>query len=323
MLLDFARSLPLLLVVAGPALAERVTTRDALDRLEEILEMRQEDGLLDTREVVPTILVSATPKYEESKGWYTARALTALTRAFGRGSIRACEACLGPRTTVREGRLEQTSGPVRLDEIILLDDRYRGDSARARTATWIDESARGVSIRIVDLRSARVVFAQNVDPDLREHRRTARTFRLSAELERRTRGDSLTHAFFDAVFYPGQHLSLEWVEQWGATNANLSGMVLALYDPVLGVGAAYHRALEWHSVTLGVAAILSIPTAVAQSQTDSSEDSELIDPLVTAVFVMRYPFGDSNYAGLLTASTNGEVGFGFSLLNTSLIPVLP
>jgi hypothetical protein len=35
------------------------------------------------------------------------------------------------------------------------------------------------------------------------------------------------------------------------------------------------------------------------------------------------PFGASNYAVLLSVSTNGQVGVGLSFLNTSLIPVLP
>ena len=305
----------------GLAQAERIITRDAFDRLEEILEMRKEDGRLDPRDVLPTLLVSAKPSYEESQGGYAVQALTTLTRVFGSGGIRSCEACMLPRTTVKDGRLEQSSGPVSLDEIIRLDDRYRGDSARARTATWIDETRSGVAIRIVDLRSAGVVFAQNIDPELQEYQGTARTFRLSAELERRTRGESLTHVIFDLALYPGQHVSLAWNDQWGETNANLSGVVLSFYDPVLGIGASYSRAIHWQNILLGVQAILSVPTIVAQSMADS--DAEVLDPALTGVFVVRFPFGSSNYAALLTASTNGEVGMGISLLNTSFIPVLP
>lgn len=307
--------------VTGVAHAERATTRDALDRLEEILEMRQEDGLLDQRDVLPTILVSAAPRYEESQGWYGVQVLATLTRIFGNSSIRACEACMRPRTVVDGGRLEQTAGPISLDEIVRLDDRFRGESARARTAIWMDETASGVAIRIADLRSARVVFAQNVDPDLREYAGSERSFRMSAELERRTRGDSLTHALFDLALYPGQHVSIEWDEQWGDTNANLSGVVLSFYDPVFGIGAGYSRITEWWNISLGVQAILSIPTLVAETQTD--EDVELTDPTFNGAFVMRVPFGASNYAALLVVSTNGEVGLGLSFLNTSLIPVLP
>ncbi len=315
--------LTLVLVVIAPGLAsaEPAATRDALDRLEEILEMRQEDGLLDKRDVLPTILVSAAPRYEASQGWYLVQALGTLTRVFGKGTVRVCEACMRPRTRVEDGRLEQTSGPVSLDEIIRLDDRFRGDSARAKTAIWIDENASGVAIRIADLRSARIVFAQNIDPDLREYQGSARSFRLSAEIERRSRGESLTHAFFDLALYPGQHVSIEWADQWGETNANLSGVVLSFFDPVFGIGASYGRATEFLNTVVGVQAILSIPTVVAESQTD--EDVELLDPTFTGALVVRVPFGNSNYAALLVVSTNGEVGLGISLLNTSIIPVLP
>jgi len=44
---------------------------------------------------------------------------------------------------------------------------------------------------------------------------------------------------------------------------------------------------------------------------------------LTGVAVVRVPFGRSNYGALLSASTNGQVGLGISLLNISLLPVIP
>lgn len=308
-------------LAVAPAMAERVTTRDAFDRLEEVLESRQDDGILDKRDVLPTILVSARPMYQGSERWFGVRALQALTRVFGRSGIRACEACMQPRAEVEDGRMVYTSGPIAIDEISRLDERYRGDANGARTATWIDETATGVAVRIVDLRSAQVVFAQNIDPMLYEARRTATGSRMSQELERRHRGESLTHAMFDFAMYPGQHASLEWADQWGVTNRNLSGFVLSLYDPVLGVGAGYHRVLGFWDTSIGAKVMLSIPTAIVSSQID--EDVEILDPLVTGVFVMRVPLWGSNYAALLSASTNGQVGIGVSMLNTTFLPFLP
>ena len=226
-----------------------------------------------------------------------------------------------PRTYATPGRLELSAGPIGLDEIRRLDDRYRGRSAPARAAAWIDETATGVSLRVVDLSTGRVVFAQNVEPDLRSYRGAARSFRLAAELERRSRRESLTHALLDLALYPGQHADLEWLDQWGESNANLTGVVLSFFDPVFGVGLGHHRALEWQNLLLGGQLLLSVPTIIAQAQTDTS--AELIDPALTGVFVARLPLGDGNYAALLTASTNGRIGLGISLLNTSLIPVLP
>lgn len=311
----------LLLLAPSAAWAARGTTRDALERLEELLELRREDGRLQVESIAPTILVSARARYAASEGWIEAEALRLLIQALGPGGVRACEACALPRTESAPGRLTRHTGPASLEEIIRLDDRYRGASARAKTATWIDETASGVSMRIVDLRSGRVVFAQNVDPELREYTGSARSFRLSEELERRSRGDALTHIFTDLALYPGQHVSMEWADQWGATNNNLSGIVFSFYDPVVGIGLTYHRVLEWQHLLVGGQLILSVPTAIVQTQTD--EDTELVDPLLTAVGMVRYPLWGSNYAALLAVSTNGEVGLGITLLNTSLIPVLP
>lgn len=311
----------LLLCASGPARADLGTTRDALDRLEELLELRRDDGRLHPSDVLPTLLVSARPRYEESRETYPVQVLSVLTRVFGAGGVRSCEACMAVRTRVEDGRLEQHSGPVSLDEIVGLDDRYRGESAPARTAAWIDETPSGVAVRFVDLRSAGVVFAQNIDPDLREYRGSKRTFRLAAELERRARGDSLTHATADFALYPGQHISLSWNDQWGATNSNLSGLVISLYDPVLGIGASYDRILKWAHISVGAQLLLSIPQAVAEGLADADED--LLDPLLTGALTARIPLGRSGYAGVIIISTNGEVGVGISLLNTSLIPVLP
>jgi hypothetical protein len=45
--------------------------------------------------------------------------------------------------------------------------------------------------------------------------------------------------------------------------------------------------------------------------------------MLTAVVIARLPIGRTNYALTLGASTNGQVGLGFSLLNFSVLPFLP
>ena len=52
-------------------------------------------------------------------------------------------------------------------------------------------------------------------------------------------------------------------------------------------------------------------------------DTDVIDPLLTGVAITRVPFGRSNYGAILSVSTNGTVGLGISLMNISLLPVLP
>ena len=72
---------------------------------------------------------------------------------------------------------------------------------------------------------------------------------------------------------------------------------------------------------------MSFPTATAEFATSLADDEEdppeLIDPLLNLVAVYRMPIGRSNYGITVTASTNGRVTVGLSLLNTSFLPVLP
>ena len=63
------------------------------------------------------------------------------------------------------------------------------------------------------------------------------------------------------------------------------------------------------------------PTALVKAL--SPDTMDLFDPLFTAVLVIRWPIFKTNFAIVGTLSTNGQVGLGISLLNTSLIPVLP
>lgn len=315
------RAAAVVVALTASAWADRGRTREALARFEEIADLRREGGVFDDKVVLPLIVVSANARYETTRDWYPAEATASLLRTFGSKGVRVCEACMRTRIVNLDGRLEQTSGPASLDEVRAFDDRYRGGATPAKTGVWIDETASGVAVRIVELSTGQVVFAQNVDPELREYRGSARSFTMSAELERRISGNSITHAFVDLALYPGQHISLEWADQWGQTNANLSGVVLSIIDPVAGIGATYYRALEWGNILVGGKVILSLPTVIAQTQV--GEDTEIIDPALTAVGVLRVPLGDTNYGGVVTLSTNGVVGIGITLLNSSLLPVLP
>ena len=228
---------------------------------------------------------------------------------------------MAPRAFVDSGQMTLQTGPIGLDEVARLDDLYRGDAEPARAAIWVDEFRGGVSVRFVDLATGGVIFAQNVDPSLIEVKNTGRMYSLSEEMERRARGDSLTQAFVDIAVYPGQHVSFDWTDQWGPTNHNLSGVTLSLFDPVVGIGAVHYRCIDVLDATVGGKLILSLPTALVRAVDDSGTD--VIDPIVTLVGVVRVPFGRSNYGALLSASTNGQIGLGISLMNISLVPVLP
>lgn len=313
-------ALALVLSWAPPAGAGPDATRASLDRLQEILQVRVDEGALAVEDVLPLVLVSTVPRYEASEAWFATQAVGVVQGVFGADGVRLCEACMVPRTWVGDGALTWQAGPVGIDEVVRLDDLHRGHAEPARAAAWIDEHEGGVSARIVDLRTGRVLFAQNVDPGLVEHRNTRRTHALAEELERRARGDSLTQAFVDVAIYPGQHVSIDWTDQWGAENRNLSGLSISMFDPVVGIGGAHYHCLSPVNVLVGAKVLVSFPTAVVKAL---GEDGDVLDPLLTAVGVLRVPFGRSNYGVVLTASTNGQVGVGISLLNMSLIPVIP
>jgi hypothetical protein len=301
------------------ALASPDTTRDSLDRLEEVLELRIDDGTLASTDVLPAIVVSVAPYYEESQTWYSTRALEVLEKSFGTGGLRLCEACMAPRAFVGDGELVYQTGPVGLDEVVRLDDQARGSAQPAKTAIWLDEHRGGVSIRIVDLRNARLVFAQNVDPYLLENQNTHRMYTLSEELERRARGDSITQAFVDLSLYPGQHVSVDWTDQWGKTNANLSGITFSALDPIAGIGAVHYRRLPPLNLLVGGQVVISVPTALVRI----FDGGQVLDPLLTGVALARVPFGRSNFGAVASVSTNGTFGVGVSLLNISFVPVLP
>lgn len=304
------------------ALAQREASREALSRLDETLAVRMEDGGLAVKDLLPAMVVSVNPAFEETKTWYPTEALATLVRVFGAAGLRSCEACMAPRTYVQEGLVEQVTTNLGAAEISRLDEATRGSSAPARTAIWLDETTEGVSLRIIDLRNSRILLAENFDAAMTGPARTRRNLALVRELDRRSRGDSITHTFFDVTVYPKQHISFDTVEQWGETNANLSGFSLSLFDPVLGVGGSYYRVIpSAFNISVGGKLLMSLPTGLVRGI--AGQDVEVLDPLLTAVFLVRVPIARSNYGITFSASTNGRVGVGFSLMNVSLLPFLP
>lgn len=309
----------LLVAAPTPAFAGPDATREALDRLQEVLQLRVSDGTLDRDDLLPAIVVSATPRYEESLPWYGTRVLEVLKASLG-PDLRVCEACTAPRAFSGQGVLAWQAGPVGLDEVVRLDEQFRGHAAPARSAIWVDEHQHGVSVRIVDLRTSQVLFAQNVDPRWVSARRTQRNYTFAEELDRRARGDSLVQGFADFVVYPRPHISIDWTDQWGARNDRLTGVSLSFVDPVLGLGFTHFQRAPLGNALVGGKLLVSIPTGIAHS---FGNRGEIIDPLLTGVGMVRVPIGRSNYGITAAATTGGTFGIGVSLLNISLLPVIP
>jgi hypothetical protein len=314
----------LAMLLGRPAAAGPQETRDALDRLDELLEARLDEGRLSREDLAPALVVRVEPRYADSEGWFAAATLEVLEAALGPGTLRLCEACMAPRTRVRPGVLDYRAGPTDLDEVVRLDAELRGDAAPASTAIFVEEHARGVAIRIVELSTGNLLWARNVDPDLDEDRRSERVYTRAEELERRARGGTLTHGFFDAALFPQQHLALEWADQWGPRNQFLSGVTLSVLDPAVGLGVNGYVVTPLADTLVGGKLLASLPTALVRALGDAGGgDLDIIDPLVTGIFVVKVPLGRSNYGALMTLSTNGRIAFGISLMNTSLGPLLP
>ncbi len=273
--------------------------------------------------MLPAILVSTQPRYQASSEWFATRVIEVLQASFGDNALRLCEACMAPRAWVEDGFMAYQTGAVGIDEVIRLDEQTRGSSRPARTAIWVDESMYGVSVRIVDLRNGSVLLAQNFDPNMVEKRRTHKTYSLAAEYERRATRGSLTQGFVDIALYPNQHISFDWTDQWGKTNANMSGLSLSMVDPILGIGAAHYRRVELWNILIGGKFLLSFPTAVVNAISPDDVGLDELEPIVNLVGVVRVPFGRSNYGAVLTVSTNGRLALGISLMNISLLPVIP
>jgi hypothetical protein len=309
----------LLLLPATAAHAQRAETSEALDRLRDVLEPVVQDGVLAG--VSPILVVSARPAFESTRSWFPTAAVVALGDAVGRANLRACEACMNPRATMRDGAFVYAAGTLSLAEIVAIDSDMRGAAAPAMAAAWIDETDGGIAIRIISLSTGRILYAENLDGQLRARERTARTIRFTDDQERRLRGESLTHVAIDIGLLPGQHISLDVLDQFGDKNLDLAGISVSAIDPILGVGGAYYRVIpEAFNLTLGLQALVAIPTAAGNAL---GLEGELIDPLLTGVLVARWPIPNSGFGVLATASTNGTLTIGVSLLNVSFLPVLP
>lgn len=316
------RATVLLVLVAAPAFAQREATRGALARLEELLPRRLNDGALSMKELTPALVVSTLPAFEQTRAWYPAAALSTLARTFSAGALRACEACMAQRLTVEDGRIEQVATSLSVQDLVRLDEATRGTSPPAVTGIWLDETAEGVAVRMVDLRNGRILIAENVDEKLSTQVQSRDSISKAQELDRRSRGDSLTHLFVDLGIGPQQHVSFDWLEQWGPDNCNLSGFSISVVDPVLGLGVSYFRVIPFaFNLMVGAKFFVSVPNALAGAFSDGPPPNLLGDQMFTGAAQLRLPLFKTNYALFASLSTNGRVSFGITLLNISFLPI--
>lgn len=305
-------------------MAQRESTRGALSRLEEFAPRRLNDGVVAMKDLTPVLVVSTQPAFEQTRAWFPSAVLSSLSRIFGVGGLRACEACMAQRLLVEDGRLEQFSTSLSVADLVRLDEVTRGTSPQAVTAIWVDETLEGVAVRLVDLRTGRILLAENVDQHLASQATSRETVTLADELERRSRGQALTHTFVDLGIWPQQHISFDWLEQWGPDNCNLSGFSASVFDPVAGLGVSYFRVIPIAlNLMVGAKFLMSVPNVLIAAFSNNSSTSLLGDQPFNAALQLRLPLFRTNYALFASVSTNGRVAVGISLLNFTLLPVLP
>jgi hypothetical protein len=294
-------------------------SQESLRRAEEILNLRLEQGYFKSAEVVPALVVSVAPAFEESRKSFQSSALSVLGQVFGAGSLRLCEACDVPQSFATGGKLESRVGTVSLEDLRQIDMASRGEAPPARSAIWLEETHEGVSLRILEIATGRVIYAENVTPLLVWSQRSRKNYDLTKDLERRDRGESLTHSFFDIGIYPTPHLAIDWSEQWGMGNEHLSGITLSFFTPLLGIGPHYARVIpSMFNALLGGKLMLSAPTALVSAV--AQRNTTVLDPLATLIAFVRVPIAGTSLGGFFYFASTGKVGIGVSSLQTSFLP---
>jgi hypothetical protein len=321
----------LAVVAATPARAQRASTDGGLARAREALLEAQRDGAVPTDVVV--LLVSARPAYAETRAAFPAAAAAVLVDVFGPGRVRACEACMNPRVVEGSAGVRYDTGEITLADALALDAATRGAAPAARLGAWLEETPTGVALRIVDLGDGSVLLSRHLDPALQTLQRSARQVTVTEDIRRRLRGDSLTHVHWNLGLYPGQHLSLELLDQFGPARTDLAGLSLTMVNPLLGVGGAYQRIFpEAWNVAVGGKVIVGIPGLVIdafdQNLPPDPQIIGLIGGPVTVMATAQLPIFDTNYAvfafaGLHLPSFLPSAGLGISLLNVHVLPILP
>lgn len=312
------------------ASAGRLAVQRSLGHMEERLNGLVEAGGL--RQQVPVLVASILSASPEYKDWFFAHALRSLVDVFGPENIRVCHACMGTDVNQTPGQLEWRSTAWDASELSAADQKLRKQGEPAKIAMYIAEDRQVVSVRVVSLANATVLFASNFDPTLNELRRSETFRRHHIELKNRENRAGHMHLQWDGILYPNQHLALDVLDQFGNSNEHLAGLSMSLLTPLAGIGFAYHYVFQeaWN-ISLGTKVLFALPNVVLNALTD--EPVELVDPVLNTIFIVRVPIPETHFAvsGMIATGTDAfpfptkfpTLGLGVTLLNPSLIPVLP
>ena len=183
-----------------------------------------------------------------------------------------------------------------------------------KAGMWVSQQGGVVSYRVASLETGVVLASATLVGGESLTFRSESHYTKASNLRRLAQGQPIFHSYADLGLYPGQHVSFNFVEQWGEDGAYQTGVGLSLAAPIGGVGAVMYKAMPSLSNALvGIKVLVSIPAALARAAS-SSESGGLDDPLITFVGSIRIPIPqESGRFGLLAFfSHTGKVGIGVS-----------
>lgn len=317
---------------AARAAAEnpRSAVQQSLRHMEERLLGLLEAGNLHDQ--MPVLVASVSSLSPENETWFVPYAMRSLVGVFGPGNMRVCNICMKTEVAEKPGLLSLRRKDWSTRELVSADQKIRQQSQPAKSALYVHETRNVVSVRVVSLDDARIIFAANFDPDFSALRRSENIRRYHVELKDRRAGAGHTHFLWDGILYPNQHLALDILDQFGERGQHLAGISTSMFTPLLGVGFAYHYVFQdaWN-VSLGTKVLFAGPNLLLRVLFE--EDLELVDPLINTVFVLRVPIPETNLAvsGMIATGSDSfpfptqspTLGVGLTLLNPTLMPVFP
>lgn len=266
--------------------------------------------------LLPILVAPPQAYWQESQSDFGSAVMESLREVFkAPGSLVNCAECYQSRVYVaNDGRSIIQNGPLSLSDLARL--RSHPAYRQAKSILTIRETPEGVSVQVLSLDDARILYSGLADA--RQTLNDAEPpLRLAREFERRQRGEALGYINVDLGLLMDGKFQFKFLEQWGDRNQHLSGLALSLYNPNLSLGGTYLYMLPaQRRLTLGLSAYYSL-AALLQA---NSEANRLTSNLVGEVSV-NYALSGS-YGIFISASSEGKLAAGFSLLNPVLFPFL-
>lgn len=278
-------------------------------------EMQKNPGLVV--ELLPTLVATPIPYWQSSEKDFSVVAWAMLKNIFKDQTtdLLLCSDCSQQRTFVNHnGHLTVNNGDLTLLELNHLKEQPSYKSAK--TLLTLKETPSGVELRMIRLSDGQILYSKLASQDQNLLQEKA-PLHLAQELERRQSGKSLSYVFIDWGLYPAALLQFEMLEQWGARNQNLSGLVISIIEPNVAIGGTFHYLLPANrKLNFSGSAFMTLEGLM------SSAKSSKKSPWTIVVQGMAQYAISGNYAVFGTINSKGTVTMGVSFLNPVLFPFL-